>query len=100
MELATNLLKSGSDIVIEQCLADVLGKCIFDSGFERSFKDTIAKQEYTELFNPLRLLLRSGPGPTAQRALKNPAYLPMVAQLSLLCFTQEVESLAEGLRML
>ncbi len=95
MSLARDLRKSGSDIVIEEDLAYMFGRCRIAQQLESSFR-TITN---TRISTPLAegLTLEGGPGPTVLRALKHSSYFATVVQLSLLCWVHEKVSLSEGL---
>ena len=95
MSLARDLRKSGSDIVIEEDLTYMFGRCRIAQQLESSFR-TITN---TRISTPLAggLTLEGGPGPTVLRALKHSSEFATVVQLSLLCWVHEKVSLSEGL---
>jgi hypothetical protein len=98
IKLARDLRASGSDIVIEEDLAAVFRQNRIDDAFERRFRSDIAKTaNITVLDQLLAISLHSGPGTTVARALKEPAYMPFVIQVSLLCAVHHIDSLSEGL---
>jgi hypothetical protein len=98
IRLARDLRASGSDIVIEEDLAAIFRQNRIDPNFEEQFrKDVVAATNLSMLEHLLPISLQSGPGPTVRRALKDPAYMPLVVQMSLLCAVHDVESLSEGL---
>jgi hypothetical protein len=98
IRLARDLRASGSDIVIEEDLAAVFRQNRIDPNFERKFRnDVVEATKISMLERLLPISLQSGPGPTVGRALKDPAYMPLVVQLSLLCAVHDIESLSEGL---
>jgi hypothetical protein len=98
IKMARDLRKSGSDIVVEEDVAAIFSQVIIAADFEAAFRSAITKvANFSTLENLLPVGLQSGPGPTVQRALKHPHYMPMVIQLSLLAAAHDLESLAEGL---
>ena len=84
MSLARDLQNSGSDIVIEEDLADVFGRNRISSKFASSFT-TVIKQSGTTI-HPLceGISLVGGVGPTVGRAFKHTPYFSTIVQLSLL----------------
>lgn len=97
MNLARDLQNSGSNIVIEQDLADVFGRSRISTNFERSFA-TVVKEGGTTLQNLCEgISLAGGPGPTVGRALRNTPYLSTVIQLSLLTWVAPNTFLAQGI---
>ena len=98
MSLARNLQNSGSDIVIEEDLADVFGRCRISGSLASSFKTVILNHgKPTRIFDDM-IALVDGPGPTVGRALQDSPYLATVIQTSLLLSTHEKHSLAESIR--
>lgn len=96
MNLARDLQNSGSDIVVEEDLANVFGRSRIAPQLASSFKTMILEhQETTPLAE--RFFIQSGPGPTVTRALKHPPYFSMVVQLSLLCSVHEKASLTQAI---
>lgn len=89
MKLARDLSASGSDIVIEGASIQYLRA--------NPAKMLFAATKLSSLEKMLPVSLLSGPGPTVMRALKDPAYMPLVVQLSLLCALHDMESLADAL---
>ena len=68
MSLARDLQNSGSNIVIEEDLADVFGRSRISTQFERTFA-TVVKKDGTTLHNLCEgIVLAGGPGPTVGRA--------------------------------
>ena len=86
MRRARDLRHSGSDIVVEEDLANVFGRCRISLTLSSSFKTVITKSTANI---PLveRITLQGGPGPTVIRAFQEPPYFAMVVQLSLLAWT-------------
>ncbi|KAL8789500.1 MAG: hypothetical protein Q9213_001113 [Squamulea squamosa] len=93
---ARELRHSGSDIVVEEDLANIFGRCIISPVFTSSFKTIVAKSSSNI---PLLegIVLQGGPGPTVIRALQEPPYFAMVAQLSLLVWTFNTDYLATAI---
>ena len=85
MRLARQLQSSRSDIVIEEDLALMFGRCRIADNLARSFRTLVTAQSKSE---PLQVLeagiaLISGPGPTVTRALTEGhggPYFAMVVQ--------------------
>ena len=96
---AKELKKSGSDIVLEEDLAIIFRQMRIDPTFENNFKTEIAKDAARSpaVLSPLLPIILFSGGPTVRRALQRPEYLPMIVQLSLLCSSHDLQSLAEGL---
>ena len=84
MSLARDLQNSGSDIVIEEDLADVFGRNQISSKFASSFT-TVIKQSGTTIY-PLceGISLVGGVRSTVGRAFKHTPYFSTIVQLSLL----------------
>ena len=120
INLARSLQNSGSDIVIEEDLAKLFGRCQIQQQMATSFRTIVNKNETSTLNSLLGLILQWGPGPTVSvrrrsiiaclrltffslekvlRALKHDhgPYFAMVIQCSLLVFTHEKNQLATAL---
>ena len=98
MRLARDLQNSGSNIIIEEDLADVFGRSRISNQFERSFA-TVIKKDGTTLHDLCEgIILAGGPGSTVGRALNNTPYLSTVIQLSLLTWVAPYHFLAPGIR--
>ncbi|CAL8575148.1 hypothetical protein XPA_001090 [Xanthoria parietina] len=97
MSLARSLQNSGSDIVIEEDLANIFGRCRIAPHREREFREVVGKNHSSTLSSALGLTLEDGPGPTVLRGLTQPPYLAMVIQSSLLTFIHEKSSLAAAI---
>lgn len=67
MSLARSLQNSGSDIVIEEDLANIFGRCRISPHREREFRDIVGKNHSSTLSSALGLTLEDGPGPTVSR---------------------------------
>ncbi|KFY23763.1 hypothetical protein V491_02416 [Pseudogymnoascus sp. VKM F-3775] len=97
LNLARDLQKSGSDIVVEADLAEVFGRNRIEPRFESTYR-TAVKESYTQqLHSLLDIVLEAGAGPTVRRSLTNQAYFSTVVQLSLLTSMLDLSSLAAGL---
>ena len=83
MSYARGLRHSGSDIVVEEDLANVFGRCTISPALTSSFKTIVAKSS-SNVSMLEGIVLQGGPGPTVARALQEPPYFAMVVQLSLL----------------
>ena len=80
MRLARELQSSGSDIVIEEDLALLFGRCNIVSNMASSFRTIVAQ---TDLVSPVvaGIALLSGPGPTVLRALTQTPEGPFFAMV-------------------
>ncbi|KAL9629102.1 MAG: hypothetical protein Q9204_005469 [Flavoplaca sp. TL-2023a] len=96
MSRARELRHSGSDIVVEEDLAGVFGRCTISPALTSSFKTIVAKSNSSI---PLLegIMLQAGPGPTVLRALQEPPYFAMVVQLSLLTWSFDSGYLATAI---
>lgn len=99
LKLARDLRKSGSDLVVEEDLAEVFGRGKLSSDLETKFKDTTKITTITPLTPDSEVVLASGPGPTLQNAFRDPRYFSSVVQLSFLTWVQSREPLATMLSM-
>ena len=93
---ARELRQSGSDIVVEEELAHVFGRCKISDTLTSSFKTIVAKSNSNV---PLleAITLSGGPGPTVIRAFQETPYFAMVVQISLLVWTFDSRYLATAL---
>ncbi|KAL8942681.1 MAG: hypothetical protein Q9216_001535 [Gyalolechia sp. 2 TL-2023] len=96
MSRARELRHSGSDIVVEEDLAGVFGRCTISPALSSSFKTIVAKSNSSI---PLLegIVLQGGPGPTVLRALQEPPFFAMVIQLSLLSWAFHPNYLATAI---
>jgi hypothetical protein len=79
MNTARYLRTSGSDIVVEEDVASISARNMIEPGLEHRFRGAVTEVGNFEILAKLLpITLRSGPGPTVQRALKYPHYLPIV----------------------
>ncbi len=97
INLVRELHKSGSDIVAEQDLAEILGRNRIESKFASTFRTAVKKSTVHRLSQAAEFVLEAGAGPTVKRSLTEVAYSSMIIQLSLLTWTHELDSLARGL---
>lgn len=100
LDFARELRKSGSDIVVEEDLADIFGRGRIVPQLEESFRTAVvANATITPVYAGSEISLCSGPGPTVLRALKEKdrKYLSTVIQLSFLGWIHERDSLSEAL---
>ncbi len=97
ISLVRELHKSGSDIVAEQDLAEVLGRNRIESKFASTFRTAVKKSTIHRLSEAAEIVLEAGAGPTVKRSLNEQAYSSMIIQLSLLTWTHELDSLARAL---
>ena len=93
---ARELRQSGSDIVVEEDLVNVFGRCKISDTLTSSFRVIVAKSSSNI---PLleAITLSGGPGPTVIRALQETPYFAMVVQISLLVWTFNTRYLATAL---
>ena len=96
--LARGLQNSGSDIIVEQDLAEVFGRCRITHEIERSFRTIVGKSSGMTSLNG-EILLQRGPGPTVTRALvsSEAPYLNCLVQCSCLSWVHNKQSLASGI---
>ena len=96
-----DLRQSGSDIVVEDDLVKVFGRCRVSSTLASSFK-TLVTQSTSNVPLVDGILLQGGPGPTVIRAFKEKPYFAMVVQLSFLVWAFDASylatAIADGLR--
>lgn len=100
INFARDLRKSGSDIVVEEDLAEVFGRGKIVSELEVQFKKNILGNIKSIPLHPSsEIHLHAGPGPTVNRALKDKdrRYLSTVIQLSLLVWVHDCDELASSL---
>ena len=97
LALIDSIRKSGSDTITEMKLASFIGRHLIDPAMKLYFREAIAKSDQSVISRYLDIVLESGSGPTVQEAIKNPALLSMVIQLSALAFAHDGESLASAI---
>ena len=97
LALIDAIKRSGSDFITETKLASLLGRHRIDPVIKFHFQEMVAKSGQSVISRYLDIILESGSGPTVQEALKNPALISMVIQLSALAFAHEDESLANAI---
>ncbi|KAL9084711.1 MAG: hypothetical protein Q9165_007959 [Trypethelium subeluteriae] len=95
---ASELRKSGSDIVVEANLAEIFGRGNVSSELEQAFKSKVAVQNIKprSLYDGSDIELREGPGPTLLRAFedKTRIYMSTVITLSMLSSFHNTQDLA------
>ncbi|KAL9118437.1 MAG: hypothetical protein Q9187_005019 [Circinaria calcarea] len=97
MSLARSLRNSGSDVVIEEDLAILFGRCRIFPQMATSFRTLVAREDSSLLNTLLGLTLEGGPGPTVLRGLTQAPYFAVVIQCSFLTSIHEKNSLAAAL---
>lgn len=97
LRLARDLSKSGSDIIVEQDLADIFGRNRIAPQFESSFKAAVKDSSVVKLPSLVDVVLEAGAGPTVVRSIKYPEYFATVVQLSLLAYTHQLARFKNGL---
>ena len=96
MTQARELSHSGSDIVVEEDLARVFGRCRISDALTSSFK-TIVTKSTSNVPIVEAIMLQGGPGPTVVRAFQDSHYFSMVVQLSFLVWTFSANNLATAI---
>ena len=96
MRRARDLHHSGSDIVVEEDLANVFGRCRISLTLTSSFK-TVVTNSTSNVPLLEQITLQGGPGPTVIRAFQESPYFAMVVQLSLLAWTFDSNYLATAI---
>ena len=91
------LQHSGSSVVTEEELAQVLGRNRIDHLFASSFRTAVQHSMLNKITGIAELFIEAGAGPTVRRSLTEQAYFSTIVQLSLLSWTHELERLADGL---
>ena len=94
LKLARDLRLSGSDIVVEEDLAEVFGRGQINPELEAKFKDVVKVHNFIPISHGCEIILDSGPGPTMLRAFRDKRYFAMVIQLSLLAWMHGREDFA------
>jgi hypothetical protein len=86
LDLGRDLRKSGSDILVEEDLANVFGRGKIVHALENRFKHSIKDTKIVPLHPTCSITLQSGPGPTVTRAMRDQdrRYMSTVIQLSFL----------------
>ncbi|KAI9767177.1 MAG: hypothetical protein M1835_007074 [Candelina submexicana] len=97
LNIARELRRSGSNIVVEEDLAAVFGRNRIEPHFESSFKTAVRSSEIHPISKYLDIVLEAGAGPTVRRSLTDRARFSTIVQLSLLAYTHTIDSLANGL---
>ncbi|KAI1779791.1 hypothetical protein F4818DRAFT_153789 [Hypoxylon cercidicola] len=97
--LARELRNSGSDIVVEEDLAHLFGRCYIAPNMSRTFRTVVGQDSNVSTLID-SIVLFNGSGPTVKRALTEPPgnpYFAMVVQCSLLSATHDASDLAGAL---
>ena len=94
LKLVRDLRLSGSDIVVEEDLAEVFGRGQINPELEKKFKDVVKIHNFVPLSHGCVISLDSGPGPTMLRAFRDRRYFAMIIQLSLLAWMHCRQDLA------
>lgn len=97
LNLARDFRKAGSDIVIEEDLAEIFGRLRISGQIERSFHEVFEVQNYVPLSDGCEIVLQPGPGPALSVARRQKRYLVTAVQLSLLGWTHNRDLLASML---
>ncbi|KAI9874044.1 MAG: hypothetical protein M1830_010257 [Pleopsidium flavum] len=97
INIARELQKSGSNIVVEEDLAVVFGRTRILPRFESSFKTAVKESGYQQFSEFLDIVLADGAGPTVRRSLQDPRYFSTVVQLSLLAWSHDTDTLSASL---
>lgn len=95
---ARSLQNSGSDLIMEEDLGDLFSRFRLDTNFLDQFKQTIiAETKITKVSDMIPIALQAGPGPSVQRALKEPHYMSMIIHLAMFAAGHELEPFSEAL---
>lgn len=100
IQLMREFKKTGSDLVVENDLANVFGRAVIEPAFESLFKNEVLSSKTISPLHPdTKLSLEYGPGPTLDHAAhsKDKAYLSSVIQLSLLVAFHQQFDLASAI---
>ena len=97
LNYARNLRKSGSDVVVEEDLADIFGRGKISPDIEDKFKVAVKLPKVNELHQGCEIRLECGPGPSMVRGFQDSRYLATIIQLSLLSWVHSRESLASSI---
>ena len=100
ISFSRELKKSGSDIVVEEDLADIFGRGRVVPNLKAKFKEVIlAKTGITPIHGDCVIQLQYGPGPTVNRAFTDQGgrYLSTVIQLSWLAWMHDRTELSSAL---
>ncbi len=97
MRLARDLQNSGSDIVIEEDLVNIFGRCEISSILASSFETVIIQSGGPPTLLDGGIALVSGAGPTLVRGLQESPYYATIVQTSLLMSVHEKRSLAHAI---
>src|SRR2546429_1147828 len=92
---ARNLRKSGSDIVVEEDLAEVFGRGRISPQLASDFTDVVKIREYKPLHDGCEVELQSGQGPTI--SFRHQRYLATTIQLAFLGWTHNRKQIASML---
>ena len=94
LALARDLRKAGSDLLVEDDLAELIGRVKIKPDFEAEFRGEVARQGVLTLPGVTEFQLAYGAGPTVMNALRDRRYMSAVIQLSLLSAFHPREQLA------
>ncbi|KIN02959.1 hypothetical protein OIDMADRAFT_178728 [Oidiodendron maius Zn] len=100
ISFSRELKKSGSDIVVEEDLADIFGRGRVVPDLKAKFKEVIlARTGITPIHGDCVIQLQYGPGPTVNRAFTDQGgrYLSTVIQLSCLAWMHDRTELSSAL---
>lgn len=98
VEFARGLQRTGSDFIIEEDLAAIFARFHIQPQFLEEFKQiTVADAKVSKISDFIPIALQAGPGPTVQRALRDPAFMPMIVHLSMFAATHELEPFSDAL---
>lgn len=73
--LARDLRKSGSDLLVEEDLAELVGRTKIRQDLETNFRKAVMKQEVTESPSITEFHLAQGARPTVMNALQDRRYM-------------------------
>lgn len=97
VNIARDLHKSGSDIVVTSDLAELIGRANIEYELAKGFKKVVKAQRQVEFPSSSEIYFAQGAGPTFVSAMKIKLeqYMSSIIQLSLLYATHDRDQLAE-----
>ena len=97
LKLVRDFQDSGSNLVTEYDLAQILGRNYISPQFASTFRTGVKESRIYRLVGIAELVLEIGAGPTVDHALNEADYFPMMVQLSVLLWAHKVTPLALSL---
>ena len=97
LKLVRDFQDSGSNLVTEHALAEILGRSHISPQFASTFRTGVKESRIYRLVGIAELVLEVGAGPTVEHALKEADYFSMMVQLSILLWAHNIIPLASSL---